>query len=41
MKINIILPFLPPSLNRVAGRGPYNYRQGRGYSLEKIGGDAE
>lgn len=26
MKITIVLPFLPPSLNRVAGRGPYNYR---------------
>lgn len=23
-KIVIVLPFLPPSLNRVAGRGPYN-----------------
>ena len=26
MTITIVLPFLPPSLNRVAGRGPYNYR---------------
>lgn len=26
MTITIVLPFIPPSLNRVAGRGPYNYR---------------
>lgn len=26
MGVKIYLPFIPPSLNRVAGRGPYNYR---------------
>lgn len=29
MTITIVLPFLPPSLNRVAGRGPYNYREAK------------
>ena len=25
--MTIVLTFIPPSLNRVAGRGPYNYRK--------------
>lgn len=36
MKITIVLPFLPPSLNRVAGRGPYNYRQAKEKFTEQV-----
>ena len=35
-KIVIVLPFLPPSLNRVAGRGPYNYRQAKERFTEQV-----
>lgn len=36
MKITIVLPFLPPSLNRVAGRGPYNYREAKERFTEQV-----
>lgn len=36
MTITIVLPFLPPSLNRVAGRGPYNYRQAKERFTEQV-----
>lgn len=34
--LTIVLPFLPPSLNRVAGRGPYNYRQAKEKFTEQV-----
>lgn len=34
--MTIVLPFIPPSLNRVAGRGPYNYRQAKAEITEQV-----
>lgn len=34
--MTIVLPFIPPSLNRVAGRGPYNYRQAKAETTEQV-----
>lgn len=36
MTITIVLLFLPPSLNRVAGRGPYNYREAKERFTEQV-----
>ena len=36
MGVKIYLPFIPPSLNRVAGRGPYNYRQAKERFTEQV-----